>query len=108
MDTSTIILIIIDFFFAILSIASYLYHRRTDNGILFMFSQVSIGICAILIILYVAIRFSYLDSKELEEAVDSGYTVYIDGMKVDVENIDLKLYRFSIDEDAKKVFLTSK
>lgn len=40
------------------------------------------------------------------EAVESGYTVYIDGVEVPSNQIDLSLYnKFSIDDDNKIVFI---
>ena len=44
--------------------------------------------------------------EELLSAIEDGYTVYLDGNKVNVETIDVMLYKASIDHEKKAIYLT--
>ena len=44
--------------------------------------------------------------KAFNNAIQAGYEVYIDGVKVSAEHIDTSLYdEFTIDEDDRKVYV---
>lgn len=44
--------------------------------------------------------------EELLSAIEDGYTVYLDGNKVNAETIDVMLYKSSIDHERKVIYLT--
>ena len=43
-----------------------------------------------------------------EKALNSGYTVYVDGTLVDTEKIDINHYKITIDEEKCEVYLSPK
>ncbi len=74
--------------------------------------------CALFIALDVAIIFMFArksneDAAREKEAkwdyaVENGFTFYLDGREVDPGTVSMKQYDVEFDEEAKKVFLTSK
>ena len=46
--------------------------------------------------------------SEILECVDNGYIAYIDGTEVDINKLDLSMYRVSIDHETKEIFITNK
>lgn len=46
--------------------------------------------------------------EELFSSIEEGYTVYLDGIEVDAENIDVMLYASSIDHEKKVIYLTKR
>lgn len=71
---------------------------------------VALLILTIVLIIGLALAYvsGYYHDKATEACVDAGYTVYLDGVKVDPDNIEIKLYRVSVDNDNKKLMLTHK
>lgn len=50
------------------------------------------------------------DSKlqvEIQDAVDDGYKVYVDGQEVDVDNIDFDQYSIVVDKEKEKIFCST-
>jgi len=43
-----------------------------------------------------------------EKALNSGYTVYLDGTLIDAEKIDINHYKMTIDEEKSEIYLSSK
>lgn len=46
------------------------------------------------------------DLNAIIEKANQGYTVYVNGTIVDINNIDLEYYRYSIDDEEQKIILT--
>lgn len=44
----------------------------------------------------------------IEDCISDGYTVYLDGVKINPNTIDIRLYSVSIDYEKQAVFLTYK
>lgn len=44
---------------------------------------------------------------EVQNAVDNDYKVYVDGQKVDVDNIDFDQYSIVIDKEKEKIFCST-
>lgn len=44
--------------------------------------------------------YSYLENK-----VEAGYSVYVDGQEADAENIEFSQYRYFVDDEKKKICL---
>lgn len=45
---------------------------------------------------------------EFSSKVNSGYVVYIDGEEADGWKVDVELYRYTIDNEAKEIYMTRK
>lgn len=45
--------------------------------------------------------------KRVVECVESGYTIYLDGKLVELENINLKAYELTFNDDTKKIILST-
>lgn len=51
----------------------------------------------------------YEEIEEVKTKVySSGYVAYVDGIEVDIDNINLEYYSITIDDEQKKIFMTTK
>lgn len=46
--------------------------------------------------------------EDIKEKAYSGYKVYLNGIEVDIDNINLEYYKITIDNEQKKILMTEK
>ncbi len=73
-----------------------------------------VGLVGMIISIFIALFSGFFFYKEVElhkynRAVEQNYTIYLDGQKVEAENIDIEFYweEMTIDEERKVIKLAS-
>ena len=79
---------------------TYIYFSNVVGGIVLAFAIFVFGV-----ILYVGFD-NYKKLSSLDYAVQKQYTTYVDGVEVDLSNIDPHQYTFTVDDTNKKLYLT--
>ena len=88
-----------------LSIIGYVYCHRKGyiQGEVIFFSMAVLSLIA-----SIGLHMNFSREKEIQEIKNNAekITFYIDGVKINYDNIDLNQYKISYDKELKKVFLT--